>query len=119
LARLDSSRRGPAIEELAARFRLVLLDNRGSGRSDPLSQTVKIADMVRDVVSVLDDAGIAQTTALGPASAGSWRRNSPCCIRGGSAGWCWPAPRPGPICVRTGTRPGTATSRDGPHASIQ
>ncbi len=82
-ARLDSSGWGPAIEELAARFRLVPLDNRGSGSSDPLPQTVKIADMVRDVVSVLDDAGIAQTGVLGPASAGSWRRNSPCCIWAG------------------------------------
>lgn len=75
-ARLDSFGWGPAIEELAARFRLVLLDNRGSGRSDPLPQTVKIADMVRDVVSVLDDAGTAQTGVLGPASAASWRMNS-------------------------------------------
>jgi pimeloyl-ACP methyl ester carboxylesterase len=48
----------------------VLLDNRGSGRSDPPPQTVKIADMVRDVVAVLDDAGIAQTSVLGASLGG-------------------------------------------------
>lgn len=66
----SSTNRGPAIEELAVRFRLVLLDNRGSGRSDPPPQTVKIADMLRDVVAVLDDAGIAQTSVLGASLGG-------------------------------------------------
>lgn len=67
---LDSSGWGPAAGQLQARFRLALPDNRGSGRSDPAAQPVKIADMAREVVSVLDDAGIAQTAVLGASLGG-------------------------------------------------
>jgi len=67
---LDGSGWGPAAARLQARFRLVLPDYRGSGRSDPAPQQVKIADMVRDVVSVLDDAGVAQTSVLGASLGG-------------------------------------------------
>jgi pimeloyl-ACP methyl ester carboxylesterase len=67
---LDGSGWGPAAGYLRARFRLVLLDNRGSGRDDPPPRNLTIADMVRDVVAVLDEAGIGQTRVLGASLGG-------------------------------------------------
>ena len=42
----DSSGWGPVLEKLEEHFRLVLMDNRGSGRSDIPTRSVKIADLV-------------------------------------------------------------------------
>lgn len=67
---LDRTGWGPAIEKLGGRFRLVLLDNRGSGGSDAPAQSVRIDDMVRDVVAVLGDAGIARSHVLGASLGG-------------------------------------------------
>jgi pimeloyl-ACP methyl ester carboxylesterase len=67
---LDGSGWGPATGKLRARFRLVLPDNRGSGRGDPPPRNLKIADMVHDVVAVLDEAGIGQTGVLGASLGG-------------------------------------------------
>jgi pimeloyl-ACP methyl ester carboxylesterase len=61
----DSSGWGPVVEKLENHFRLVLVDNRGSGRSDPAPRSLKIADMVRDIVTVLDHAGIRRSSVLG------------------------------------------------------
>ena len=50
---------------LADRFRVVLIDNRGVGESDAPAGPYAIAQMAADVVSVLDDAGIARTNLFG------------------------------------------------------
>jgi 3-oxoadipate enol-lactonase len=55
----------PVRRRLGRRFRLVLVDNRGSGRSDLPAGPFTVADMAGDVVAVLDQAGIARAHVLG------------------------------------------------------
>jgi len=55
----------PVLRGLRRHFRLVLVDNRGSGRSGPAEKPLQVADMARDVISVLDAAGVARTHVLG------------------------------------------------------
>jgi 3-oxoadipate enol-lactonase len=55
----------PVVGRLQQRYRLVLVDNRGSGASDPPAERFTVADMARDVVAVLDHAGIARANVLG------------------------------------------------------
>ena len=55
----------PVLPRLRRHFRLVLMDNRGSGASDPASERFDVAQMARDVVAVLDDAGIGRAHVLG------------------------------------------------------
>jgi 3-oxoadipate enol-lactonase len=66
---LDRAGWGPAAGPLQRRFRLVLVDNRGSGRSGspgPFS----VADMAGDALAVLDDAGIGAAHVLGASLGG-------------------------------------------------
>jgi 3-oxoadipate enol-lactonase len=60
---------GPAIGPLQRRFRLVLVDNRGSGRSAGAG-SFSVADMASDALAVLDDAGIAAADVLGASLGG-------------------------------------------------
>ena len=60
----------PVLGRLGRRFRLVLMDNRGSGRSDRPADTFAVADMVGDVVAVLDAAGIRRAHVLGASLGG-------------------------------------------------
>jgi pimeloyl-ACP methyl ester carboxylesterase len=55
----------PVLRRLRRHFRLVLVDNRGSGRSDVPAGSFSVADMAGDVVAVLDDAGIRRAHVLG------------------------------------------------------
>jgi 3-oxoadipate enol-lactonase len=55
----------PVVGRLRRRYRLVLIDNRGSGASDPPTERFTVSDMARDVVAVLDHAGIARANVLG------------------------------------------------------
>jgi 3-oxoadipate enol-lactonase len=55
----------PVLPALGRRFRLVLVDNRGCGRSQPATGAFAVADLARDVVAVLDAAGIAQAHVMG------------------------------------------------------
>lgn len=55
---------------LRRRFRLVLLDNRGCGRSDRPAGWFTVADMAGDVVAVLDAAGIRRAHVLGASLGG-------------------------------------------------
>ena len=55
----------PIVGHLKRHFRLVLIDNRGSGDSDPSPQRFEVAQMASDVVAVLDHAGIAKAHVLG------------------------------------------------------
>jgi 3-oxoadipate enol-lactonase len=65
---LDSSGWGAAIGYLRQRFRLVLLDNRGIGRSS--AGSVSVQAMVGDVLAVLDDIGIGTVHVLGASLGG-------------------------------------------------
>lgn len=66
----DRSGWGPVLARLGRRFRPVLLDNRGTGRSDRPSGSFSVADMAGDVVAVLDDAGIDRAHVLGASLGG-------------------------------------------------
>ena len=56
--------------KLRRRFRLVLVDNRGCGRSERPAGSFTVADMAGDVVAVLDAAGIRQAHVLGASLGG-------------------------------------------------
>ncbi len=64
----DSSGWGAAIRHLRRRFRLVLVDNRGIGRS--AAGSVSVSAMVGDVLAVLDDIGIGTAHVLGASLGG-------------------------------------------------
>jgi pimeloyl-ACP methyl ester carboxylesterase len=60
----------PVLGRLRRHFRLVLVDNRGFGRSDRPAGSFAVADMVGDIVAVLDAAGIARAHVLGASLGG-------------------------------------------------
>jgi len=55
----------PVARKLRRHFRLVLVDNRGSGLSDPPAGSFGVADMAGDVVAVLDDARVRRAHTMG------------------------------------------------------
>jgi pimeloyl-ACP methyl ester carboxylesterase len=61
----DRSGWQPMRRGLRRRFRLVLVDNRGSGCSDLPGAPFRVADMAADVIAVLDDAGIRRAHVMG------------------------------------------------------
>ena len=61
---------GPAIRNLQRGFRLVLIDNRGSGRSSPAPGAFSVSDMCGDVVAVLDDIGVDAAHIVGASLGG-------------------------------------------------
>jgi 3-oxoadipate enol-lactonase len=102
---------------LARRFRLVLVDNRGSGRSDLPTDSLTVRAMARDVVSVLDAAGIATAHVLGVSLGGMVVQELAvehpdrvdrlvlCCT---TPGWPFAYPMPGPsarLMAATGSLP--------------
>jgi len=66
----DHSGWEPVLRKLRRRFRLVLVDNRGTGRSDRPVGSFAVADMASDVVAVLDAAGIGRAHVLGASLGG-------------------------------------------------
>jgi pimeloyl-ACP methyl ester carboxylesterase len=66
----DRSGWEPVLPALRRRFRLVLVDNRGTGRSGRPAGSFAVADMAGDVVAVLDDAGIGRAHVLGASLGG-------------------------------------------------
>jgi pimeloyl-ACP methyl ester carboxylesterase len=59
------------IEALAARFTVVLFDNRGTGTSDKPTFGYEISNMARDVGGLLDHLEIARTNVLGYSMGGA------------------------------------------------
>jgi pimeloyl-ACP methyl ester carboxylesterase len=55
----------PVARKLRRHFRLVLVDNRGSGLSDLPAGSFGVADMAGDVVAVLDAAGVRRAHTMG------------------------------------------------------
>jgi len=66
----DRSGWGPVISALRRRFRLVLIDNRGSGRSTTAERKFTVADMAVDVTAVLDRSRISRAHVLGASLGG-------------------------------------------------
>ena len=58
----------PALEE---RFRLILVDNRGVGRSSPLPGPYSASEFARDILSVLDTERVEQAAVLGASMGGA------------------------------------------------
>jgi 3-oxoadipate enol-lactonase len=55
----------PVLRKLGRHFRLVLADNRGSGRSDPPAGPFSVAEMAADILAVLDGGGIRRAHVMG------------------------------------------------------
>ena len=55
----------PVLGKLRRHFRVVLVDNRGSGRSDLPPGSFSVADMARDILAVLDGAGTGRAHVMG------------------------------------------------------
>jgi pimeloyl-ACP methyl ester carboxylesterase len=66
----DRSGWAPVVSALRRRFRLVLIDNRGSGRSTTPDRKFTMADMAADVAAVLDSSRIARAHVLGASLGG-------------------------------------------------
>ena len=66
----------PVLGTLGRHFRLVLVDNRGLGSSSRAGR-FSVADMVGDVVAVLDAARIRRAHVVGRAWAAWWPRSWP------------------------------------------
>jgi len=66
----DRSGWDPVIRGLQRGFRVVLVDNRGSGHSDLARTPFTVGDMARDVVAVLDAAGIEHAHVFGASLGG-------------------------------------------------
>lgn len=60
----------PVLRRLRRHFRLVLVDNRGSGHSERPAGSFTVADMAGDIVAVLDAAGIGRAHVLGASLGG-------------------------------------------------
>jgi len=61
----------PNLETFAARWRVLLYDHRGTGRSDrALPEEVSVDDMARDVLALMDALGIGRAHYLGHAAGG-------------------------------------------------
>jgi 3-oxoadipate enol-lactonase len=66
----DRSGWDPVTRELQRRFRLLLVDNRGSGRSDVPADSYTVTDMARDVAHVLAAARVRRAHVLGTSLGG-------------------------------------------------
>ncbi len=61
----------PAIKSaLSERYRFIMLDHRGTGRSDTPTETYSIADMAKDVVGLMDVLDIQKAHILGQSMGG-------------------------------------------------
>jgi aminoacrylate hydrolase len=61
----------PNLEALAARYRVLLYDHRGTGRSDrALPETVTVEDFAADILGLMDALDIARANVMGHAAGG-------------------------------------------------
>jgi 3-oxoadipate enol-lactonase len=66
----DRSGWKPVAKVLRKHFQLILMDNRGSGRSDRSDRLFAVPDLARDAVAVLDAVGVRRTHVLGASLGG-------------------------------------------------
>lgn len=66
----DSQSWLPIVESLSAQFQVILLDNRGVGRTQPHSAASSIEQMADDCISLADHLGIAQLSLVGHSMGG-------------------------------------------------
>ena len=58
------------ISEFSKHFRLILLDNRDSGKSSSCSETYTTETMARDILGLMDHLGLARAHLLGTSMGG-------------------------------------------------
>ncbi len=58
------------LPHLRDRARVILIDNRGTGQSDRITERLTLGGMLGDVVAVLDDAGVERAHVLGVSMGG-------------------------------------------------
>ena len=63
----------PVRRKLQRHFRLVLVDNRGSGRSDLPAGSFDVSDMAVDVLAVLDRTSVCRAHVVGASLGGMAR----------------------------------------------
>ncbi|QIB33958.1 alpha/beta fold hydrolase [Ancylobacter pratisalsi] len=61
----------PVAARLAGRFRLIMVDHRGAGRSDRPSGPYAMARIAADVAEIMDDAGVAEAHLVGHSTGGA------------------------------------------------
>ena len=83
----DRSGWAPVISALRRRFRPVLIDNRGSGRSTTPDRKFTVADMAADVAAVLDSGRIARAHVLGASLGGTVAQELAISIRSAWIAW--------------------------------
>jgi pimeloyl-ACP methyl ester carboxylesterase len=66
----DHSGWDPVVARLRRRFRLLLVDNRGSGASDASSRSFSVSDLARDVIAVMDAAEVPRAHVAGASLGG-------------------------------------------------
>jgi pimeloyl-ACP methyl ester carboxylesterase len=66
----DSQSWAPVRPVLAQRFRLILPDNRGCGRTTPQDAPISLARMADDAAALLDHVGVARAHVLGHSMGG-------------------------------------------------
>ncbi len=67
----DSSAWKPVADELVRDFRLLLIDNRGAGRSPNLDESFLLDDLAQDVIGVLTELGVSETAVAGQSMGGA------------------------------------------------
>jgi len=66
----DSQSWAPILPALAERFQVVVFDNRGAGRTEPMDAPLNITQMADDVTALLDTLNIPQAHLLGHSMGG-------------------------------------------------
>ncbi|PZS40010.1 MAG: hypothetical protein DLM62_05150 [Pseudonocardiales bacterium] len=98
----------PVLRSLGRHFWLVLVDNRGSGRSDLPPGSFSVADMADDILSVLDRARIRRAHVMGVSLGGMVAQELAVDTRSALAISSWCRPRlagPSPIPCQPSPRP--------------
>jgi 3-oxoadipate enol-lactonase len=76
----------PFLKLVEARFKTIVIDNRGTGQSDKPERPFSLADMAADAASVLDHAGIERAHVMGISMGGmiaqEFALNHPARLRG-------------------------------------
>jgi pimeloyl-ACP methyl ester carboxylesterase len=61
----------PVLEQLCQEFRVVTVDCRGAGRSDPIVRPYSIEQHARDIAAVIDDLGVGPVIGIGVSRGGN------------------------------------------------
>jgi len=98
----------PLVELLSAQFRIVTIDPRGTGRSDPLPPGYRLRDHAADARAVIEATGAQRVIPIGTS-------------RGASLAVNMTAIYPGLVerPILAGTTPFSHTSPDSPHAEVR